>query len=239
MMLTPLWIFLITFTGVAVQSVSGFGLALVMMPLITKLLGLNAAAPLVALIAFISEIIILIRYREDLNFKAIGRMTAAAMLAVPFGVMGLRHIPTTTALTGLGIIVTAYALYALLRLRLPELHHPAWAYLFGFMAGLLNGAYNTPGPAYVIYGSCRRWSPAEFRGNLQGAFLVSGIIVVASHILTGHYTPLVLQNILIALPAIGLGIWTGGRIDRKLNPLTFRQIVLWLLLVLGVSLIWG
>ena len=238
-MLTPLWIFLVTFIGVVVQSVSGFGLALVMMPLVTKLLGLNAAAPLVALIAFLAEVVLLLRYRENLNLKAIGRMAAAAVLAVPLGVWGLRRIPATTALTGLGVIVIVYALYALLRLRLPELHHPAWAYLFGFMAGSLSGAYNTPGPAYVIYGSCRHWSPAEFKGNLQGAFLVSGIVVVASHFLARHYTPLVLQNTLVTLPAIGLGIWAGGRVDRKLNPLTFRHIVLWLLLVLGVSLIWG
>lgn len=236
---TPLWIFLIVFVGIFVQSVAGFGLALVMMPLLTTLLGLPAAAPLVAIIAAVAEFTILIRYREAVNLKAIGRLSAASVIAVPIGVWGLRWIPSDVALTGLGLVVTGYAIYALLRLRLPELLHPAWAYLFGFGAGLLSGAYNTSGPAFVIYGSCRRWEPAEFKGNLQGAFLINGVTVIASHALAGHYTATVLQSWLIALPAIGLALWLGGRVDRKLNPIIFRQIVLWLLVILGVRLMWG
>src|SRR5690606_258953 len=98
-MLTSLWIFLIVFVGIFVQSVAGFGLALVMMPLLTTLLGLPAAAPLVAIIAAVAEFTILIRYREALNLKAIGRLSAASVIAVPIGVWGLRWIPSDVALT--------------------------------------------------------------------------------------------------------------------------------------------
>ncbi len=236
---TALWLFLIVFAGVFVQSVSGFGLALVLMPLIASLLGVNAAAPLVAIIAIVAELTILIRYRESIQLTSIWRLAVASVLAVPVGVWGLAWLPARIALTGLGLVVVGYAIYALLRLRLPRLEHPNWAFFFGACAGLLSGAYNTSGPPYVIYGSCRRWEPAEFKGNLQSVFLISGTTAILSHALAGHYTAEIARYWLLALPAIGLGLWAGGRLDKKLNPILFRQIILWLLLILGLRLLWG
>jgi uncharacterized membrane protein YfcA len=237
--LTSIWVFLIVFVGIFVQGVAGFGLALVMMPLLSQMLGVTAAAPLVALIAAVAELSILMRYRQAVSLSAIWRLALAAMIAVPLGVWGLHWLPPDLALTGLGLVVMGYAIYALLRLHLPKLNHPSWAYFFGFWAGLLSGAYNTSGPAYVIYGSCRRWEPAEFKGNLQGVFLISGATTIFSHALAGHYTPEVWQYWLLALPAVALGLWVGGHVDKKLDPQMFRQLVLWLLLLIGLRLLWG
>ena len=237
--LTSIWVFLIVFVGIFVQGVAGFGLALVMMPLLSQMLGVTAAAPLVALIAAVAELTILLRYRQAVNFSAIWRLALASVIAAPLGVFGLRWLPADVALTGLGLVVSGYAIYALLRLHLPELVHSSWAYVFGFAAGLLSGAYNTSGPAYVIYGSCRRWEPAEFKGNLQGVFLTSGLTTILSHALSGHYTPMVWQYWLLALPAVALGLWAGARVDKKLNPKLFRQLILWLLLIIGARLLWA
>jgi uncharacterized membrane protein YfcA len=39
------------------------------------------------------------------------------------------------------------------------------------------------------------------------------------------------------LPAIALGLVVGVGVERFINPATFRRIVLWLLVVVGVRLI--
>jgi uncharacterized membrane protein YfcA len=36
---------------------------------------------------------------------------------------------------------------------------------------------------------------------------------------------------------IGLAIWLGFRLDRRINPVLFRKIVLILLLVMGILMI--
>ncbi len=208
--MTLFLLILSVFLGIFVQSVAGFGLALVMMPILSTVMGVNAAAPLVAIIATVAEFTILIRYREALNLRAIWRLSLAAVLGVPLGVWLVRWLDANITLTALGCVVIGYALYGLLRLRLPELKQPGWAYFFGFAAGLLSGAYNTSGPAYVIYGNCRRWEPAEFKGNLQGAFLVSGLTSIASHWLAGNFTGQIGQYFLLSLPMMGLALWLGG-----------------------------
>lgn len=225
------------FFGVFTQTLTGFGSALVTMSILPSILGISTASPVVALMAITLETLLLIRYRGALNFNAVWRLSVAAIIAIPIGLTAIRAISEEVVLTILGSVLVAYALYALIAPKLPELKQPAWAFGFGFVGGLLSGAYNVAGPAAVIYGNCRGWKPDEFRGNLQAFFLLNDLTVVISHALAGNLKPLVWENYLIAVPAIVLGIFVGLKIDRRLNPETFRKIVLVLLIVMGLRLI--
>lgn len=229
----------IVFVAIFVQASSGFGLALVSMPLLVAVLGVQTAAPLVAIIAILAEVAILVRYRQGLAFRAVALFTAAALVAVPLGILFLRRVDEAVVTMALGVILLVYALYALLVPRLPRLTHPAWAIGLGFLGGLLNGAYNTGGPPIIVYGTCRRWEPATFKSNLQGYFLVIGLVTLGAHVVGGTITPVVWRNVLLALPGVALGLAVGFSLDGRLNPARFRQIVFTLLAALGLSLILG
>jgi len=233
----PLLTALAVFAGIFTQSLTGFGLALVMMPILVSLLGIQIAAPLVALIAALAEISLLIQYRESLNVKAVWRLSIASFVTIPIGVYALHWLDEKVTTTLLGILLIGYALYALANLRLPTLEHPIWGYSFGLVAGFLSGAYNTPGPPVIIFGNCRRWEPAEFKGNLQGFFLLNSAIVLVSHIWQGNLSPDVWQSLLLSLPAIILGLWLGLRLDSYINPAIFRKVVLVALIFLGLQLV--
>jgi uncharacterized membrane protein YfcA len=225
------------FLGVFTQTVTGFGSALVTMSVLPGLLGIYTASPLVALMAITLEVTLLIRYRGSINLGAVWRLSAAAIIAIPIGLVAIRSLPEKVVLLILGGVLVAYSIYALITPKLPELKAPAWAFGFGFAGGLLSGAYNVAGPAAVVYGNCRDWQPNEFRTNLQAFFLLNDLTVVTSHALAGNLTPTVWSNYLIALPAIALAIFLGLKIDRHLNPAAFKKIVLLLLIVMGARMI--
>lgn len=235
----PILVFIIVFVAIFVQAVTGFGLALVSMPLLVLVLNIQVASPLVALIGGVAELLLLLHYRADLNIRAVTRLVAASLLGIPVGVLLLRRVDVGVITAVLGLLILLYALYALSGLRLPRLAHQAWGYGFGFVAGVLGGAYNISGPPVIIYGNCRQWPPAEFKSNLQGFFVVSSYTVIAVHALSGNFSPAVWQNFLIALPAILLALFVGLRLDNHLNPERFRRIVLVVLVVLGASLLFG
>ena len=91
----------------------------------------------------------------------------------------------------------------------------------------------------IVYGNCRGWPPAEFKGNLQGFFLLTTVVVIVSHALAGNYSLEVLRYSLLALPAVAAGLVTGLALAKRVSAAAFRAIVLWMLLVLGVWLIVG
>jgi uncharacterized membrane protein YfcA len=227
---------LIIFLAVLTQTVTGFGSALVSMALLTQIVGIQVAAPVVALMAGTIELILLVRYRQALRLSAVWRIAIASVVGIPLGILALRQVNEKVVLTILGLVILGYAVYALTNPRLPELKQPAWAFGFGFLAGLLGGAYNVSGPPAILYGSSQRWSTAEFKSNLQGFFLLNDALVIAGHAWSNHLTPAVWENFRIAVPAIALGLVAGLVLERFINPAVFRRMVLWLLILMGVRL---
>lgn len=227
----------VVFCAVLTQSISGFGVALVAMAFLPGLLGIQVAAPLVALVALTLEAVLLLRYRLSLNLRAVWPMVMASFIGIPIGVWGLKGLDEDLVLAFLGIVIAGYALYALFQFRLPELRHPLWAYGAGFLAGVLGGAYNTSGPPVVVYGDCKGWGPTEFKANLQGFFLLSDLFVVLNHAVGSNFTAEVWVFYLWCLPAIAAGIFSGLIIGRRLDSAVFRKVVLVLLVVLGLRLV--
>ena len=232
----PLLTALAVFAGIFTQSITGFGLALVMMPILVSLLGIKTAAPLVAMIAAIAETSLLIQYRKSLNIKAVWRLSIASIVTIPVGVFAVSWLDEKITTAILGVILISYALYALANFSLPMLEHPIWGYNFGLIAGFLSGAYNTPGPPIIIFGNCRRWQPTEFKSNLQGFFLLNSAMVLGSHFWQNNIGFDVWQYLLFSLPAIVLGLWLGIRLDSLINAVIFRKLVLGALIILGLQL---
>ena len=235
--MTILLIVVIVFFAALVQTLSGFGFALIVMPLMAIVLGLRAAAPLVALAGLTVYTVNLIRYRQAVNLREVLRLSAGSALGIPVGVWALANVDESLVKALLGLILVAYAVYALARPAAAGLCSPRWVYPAGFVAGCLGGAYNTAGPPVIVYASLRRWPREKFRAVLQAFFLFNATLIVASHYVAHHLTGDVLTFYLYAAPAILLGILIGSRFDARLNADRFRTLVMAMILLLGLSLI--
>ena len=232
-----LLIFLIIFFAIFVQTASGFGMGLIGMPLLTTFISLSVARPLISLLALFLRLVMLIRYREALTLGSAWRLIAGALVGIPFGFLLLRQIDGSMVQTGLGIVVTGYALYALVGPKIPKLEGAGWAYGLGLTSGILSGAYNTGGPPVIIYAAGQGWSPERFKGNLQGFTLVNSLMVNAIHLAEGNFTGEVMNAFIIGIAALVLGMAAGFTLDRYIDPALFRRIVLVLLLILGLTLL--
>jgi uncharacterized membrane protein YfcA len=232
----------IIFLAVFTQSLSGFGFALVAMTFLPAVIGIYQATPLVALVMATIEIFLLAHYREALKVTAIWPIIASSIAGIPLGILFLSRLDEKFTMTVLGVVIVTYALYAIMEvfthlIRLPELKHKAWAYLAGFFAGILGGAYNTSGPPVIIYGHSKRWPTAEFKSNLQGFFVISSLIIVLGHAWNHNFSSTVWGYFLWSIPAMMIGIIAGIRLDKYIKPEIFRRVVLVLLLIMGMRLI--
>lgn len=227
----------VIFFAFFIQSLTGFGSGLIAMPLLITLLGVEAAAPLFSLVGITSGTLMLARYRGAWQFRSIWRVWIASFIMIPIGVVMATRVDEHLVMAGLGVFTLGYALYALFGATVPRIKNQRWSYGFGLAAGLLHGAYNTGGPPLVIYGSSQNWQPQEFKGNLQGLFFINGLLVICSHFLTGHYTPLVLENFFVTIPVLLIALALGFSLERFVNPDAFRRGVMGLLIIIALTLI--
>ncbi len=236
---TILFLVCLVFCAALEQTISGFGFALVVMPLATLILGLKIAAPLVALAGLTLYTINLLRYRQAINLHEIVRLGVAAALGVPLGVWVLVNLAEGFIKSLLGFILVAYALFNFVRPVTCQIISSRWGYLAGLATGCLGGAYNTPGPPLIVYGTLRHWQREEFRAILQTLFFLTGALTVTSHWLAQLITPTILMMYLLIVPALVIGIVIGSRLDQRIDHATFRLIVVGMIFVLGLSLIIG
>jgi uncharacterized membrane protein YfcA len=221
------------------QSLSGFGFALLVMPLLTLALGVQTAAPVVALAGLTVYTINLVRYRQAIDVGEVLRLASASIVGVLLGLWLLVNVSESIVERLLGLVLVGYAAYSWIRPAAVQPLSRRWVYPAGFLAGCLGGAYNTPGPPVVVYGSLRQWPKDEFRAVLQSLFFVNAVVVVTSHLLAHHVTWQVFRLYLYALPALVLGILAGTRIDNRLDPKRFQTLVAAMILILGLSLLLG
>ncbi len=228
-----LLIFLVVFAAEIIRQVTGFGFALLAMPLLTLFLGLPMATALVGLFQPVMSLTSLLTWHL-VDRAAAWRLIVAAFVGIPLGLFLLRIAPEAWLKGGLGLLLIGYGLYGLLRPNFRALHHPVLTWSLGLFSGLLAGAYNTSGPPIVIYGTLRRWSPDRFRATLQFYFLITGIYTTIGQAMAGLWTWNVLNYFAWSLPAMFVGLVAGERINRHISPALFQRIIYGFLIVTGV-----
>ena len=133
----------------------------------------------------------------------------------------------------LGLFIVGFALYSLYRPKGPKLKHPGWSYLAGLFAGALGGAYNINGPPIVMFATFCRWSPERFVATMQGYFLPTGFFIVIGHGMTGLWTTHLFQLFGWSIPGVLLAIALGTKLQSKIKPGTFDNLIYTFLLVMG------
>jgi hypothetical protein len=117
-----------------IQSLLGFGSALIAMPMLIAVLGPDEARPAFAILAQVAGLVFTYRYRHDWQWGDMWRALAAAVVGIPLGVLLADTVDQQSFMLILGLLLILYALYGLFGYKLPELGQ-RWSYLFGIVSG--------------------------------------------------------------------------------------------------------
>jgi len=233
---TTLSILGIVFVSSFIRSAFGFGDALVSMPVLVMLIGLKTATPLVALISSTIAAAILIRCWRSIEVKSAWRLVISSLVGIPIGLYFLKGSYEIPLRLILAVVLIGFSLFLLLKPKLFTVRGKKSALIFGFIGGILGGAYNTNGPPVIIYGALRRWEPEVFRSTLQGYFFPTGLMVLVGHGLTGLWTKTVFHHYLLVFPILILNIILGHLFYERIPKEKFNTLVHFLLLAAGLLL---
>ncbi|MHC4880204.1 MAG: sulfite exporter TauE/SafE family protein [Planctomycetota bacterium] len=227
----------IAFGATLVRSTLGFGDALIAMPLLAFIIPLKIAAPYIAALSVFNAIVILAQEWRHISFREMKPLIIASLCGIPFGVWMLRDGDPRIVTGLLAVLVLSFSIWNLCRPDSLQLQTDRSAPLFGFISGVLGGAYNTAGPTLVIFGTLRRWPTQRFRANLQSYFIVGGTTVFLSHIWHGNVTAPVMKLFAICVPLTMISAAVGRRITQSVPTARFTRFVHIGLLLIGLILL--
>jgi uncharacterized membrane protein YfcA len=240
---TTLPVLSVLFVATVIRSAFGFGEALVAVPLLALIIPVEVAAPLAVLVSVTVAGLVLVQDWRDVHPGGAGRLILSTMPGIPFGLLLLTAAAEPVVKTALAAVIIAFSVSCLTGLGRFELGDDRLAWLFGFGAGVLGGAYGMNGPPLVVYGTLRRWSPERFRATLQGYFLPASLVGMGGYWAAGLWVPAVTRYYLMALPAVLAATFLGRVLNRRIEGRRFLVYVHVGLVVIGVVLlvqsVWG
>lgn len=209
------------------QSVTGFGSALVAVPL----LGL-VTAPTVAVVAATLVSLVLTagawrRERSHVDPPLARSLTFAGLLGLPVGLLAVSLLEERV----LGLLVATVVLLAVPVLALaPGLRpHPAPA---GVLSGALLAGTGMNGPPLVL--ALQHLEPRRFRATLQAVFCGQDAVAVAAFAVLGLVTTDVAVVAAAGVLGLPLGWAVGDVLFRRLSRERLRGLVVATLVVTAV-----
>jgi len=225
---------LIFFVASFLQGLTGFGFALISIPLLSVIINIREAIPLCALFGLLINLYLIYQLRDHVIVFELKRLIVGALVGVPIGVYFLAHASPVLLQTILAIIIITFVTLTLSRILKPIGLDRKWGYLFGSLSGMLGGAFNTSGPPVLVYVYLQGWDKNKQKASLTGYFLVTAIFVVVSHAITGITTLHTLSYFLYFLPSVLFGLMFGSRLFNRISSEIYNKTVLIGLLVIGL-----
>jgi len=212
------------FVAALARGFSGFGSALIFVPLASTAIGPQAAAPLLLIIDGVAAAGLIPNAWRHADRRDVGTMSIGALAGIPLGAWVL--IKSDPLWIRWAVALFGTLLLALLMSGWRYRGKPtiATTVMVGAAAGLLGGAAQIGGPPIVAYWLSRPMKAETVRANIVLYFAISTVITVAVYLAGCLLTPSVVGLALVTGPIYGVGLYAGARMFGLANDITFRRI---------------
>jgi uncharacterized membrane protein YfcA len=228
----------IAFLGALVFGITGFGAALITIPLATHFVPLKYALALFVLVDLAAALSVGLENPKNAVRAEWTRLVPMILVGTALGVTLLVNLPREASMLLLGLFVLGFGVYTLLPHGRSRVIAPGWAWLAGLAGGITSTVFGAGGPPYAIYLSQRGLTKEQYRATMGFATMTSISVRAVAFALTGLLlVPDVWLKALAAVPAGLAGIWVARKMFVRISRDMLLRVVALLLLASGISLI--
>jgi uncharacterized membrane protein YfcA len=226
--------------GGFVSGLAGFGTALMALGIWLYVLPPSVAVPLVLICSVVAQTATLPSMWKSFDLTLVWPFLIGGLLGVPLGTMLVAHAdPNVFKLTvGILLLVFPTALYFSAPMAF-EFGGRIADGIIGFIGGILGGLAGLSGPPPILWASIRGWGKDERRGIFQTFNWTVLFAALCLQAATGLVAREVIWLAVLAFPGTVLGSWIGAKLYHALSDRNFRDVVLGMLVVSGLTLVWN
>jgi len=223
-------------------SKGGFsGLGLLSLPLMALVVSPVTAAAIMLPLLISQDVVTVWSYRREFDRRNLATLAPGALLGVLAGYLLAAKVSDMMVGLAVGVISVGFALRRLLSdgKGPPVVKHASWGpgSVWGFLCGFTSMIAHAGGPPFQIYVMPQRLAPAVFVGTGAIFFAAMNLIKVGPYLALGQFST---QNLLasaalfpVAIVSTVAGVWLVRRVPAE----RFYTIIYWLLLAIGLKLI--
>lgn len=218
-----------------VRGYTGFGAALVLTPLLSLVVGTQAAAATTILLTGATALQQVPGARRSADMRTVLPLAAGALVAIPAGTWALAALDPQVMRRAVAVVVIGFSILLATgwRYRGPT---PATATVaVGMTSGVLTGAAGIGGPPVVVWTLAGAADAAAARATFILFFGITLVAAVPPLIWAGLVSADTAWRCLAMAPAFMGATWAGGRLFRVAPDRMFRRAALGVLFLSGVA----
>jgi uncharacterized membrane protein YfcA len=223
----PLWpvVYLVgaAFIAALARGFSGFGAALIFVPIASAAVGPQVAGPILLLIDFVAQFGVLKGAIRAANRREVGIMALGALIGIPIGVVILKFADTIVLRWAIAVMIVAMLVLLISGWRYRGQPRRATTAIVGFIAGILSGSVQAAGPPVVAYWLGGSTPPLTVRANIILFFFCTSVVSGVTYLAAGLLNDQVLFLALMTAPGYALGMYLGTRMFNLASERLFRR----------------
>jgi uncharacterized membrane protein YfcA len=227
--------------GGFVSGLAGFGTALMALGIWLYVVTPDVAVQLVLICSIIAQTWTLPSIWRAIDFRMVTPFLVGGLVGVPIGTVLVAYADPRLFKLGVGVFLLIFP--AVLYFQRASMALTIGGRIadtgVGFAGGVLGGLAGLSGPLPILWASVRGWGKDERRALFQvfnWTILTAAFCVQAG---SGLVTRETMWLALLVLPATIGGAWLGARAYHALSDGNFRDVVLGLLFLSGITLVWS
>ncbi len=226
------WVLLaIAAFGIGITK-SGFsGVSMVHVYLFAAVFGAKDSTGIVLPMLIAGDIFAMSVYGKRANWRYVRRMMPPTLIGVVMGWLLMFRLPETYYRPLIGMIILVLTVMQIIRLWkeewLADVPHAAWfAWSMGILVGLTTMLANAAGPVFGLYLLAIGLPKLEFVGTAAWFFLILNIVKIPFSWSLGLIRMDTLALNAMLVPLIGIGLWVGSLVIRKIPQRLFDSLIL-------------
>jgi uncharacterized protein len=217
------------FIAALARGFSGFGGALIFIPLASAAIGPKAAVPILLVIDGVAQLALLKNAWRQANRREVATMAAGALIGIPLGTAVLNFVDPVLLRWAIAALIIAMLALLISGWRYHGQPIAATTVGVGFAAGILSGAIQAAGPPVVAYWLGGASTPSTVRANIILFFFCTSVVAALSYLATGLLGIEVLLLAALTVPFYALGMYIGTRMFGLASERLFRRTCLTLI----------
>lgn len=175
-----------------VEGVSGFGCMILALPVISSIVGIKTAVPLLVILSTFFDLVLVWKDRRFIQIKQALKIIMITSITMPLGFLALRYFPEQLLSILLGCFMVLIAVHGLLgnfgKIQESKKTFRKGTVLFLPLAGLVQGAFGGSGPFIIVYVKEVIKDKTTFRGTLALVWVVLNVVNLIQYQVAGILT---------------------------------------------------
>lgn len=214
----------VTVLGALVRGFSGFGSAMIFVPVASALTSPQTAVVLLLLTDALVTLPMVVPAARRCVWREVLPLAGGALLTVPLGVhllLVVDPVPMRWAICLLILVLVALLVSGWRWSRPPSRLRTA---LVGGVSGVTGGMTGLAGPPVILFWMAGHGGPATIRANIIVFFALTGLFNFVAYLVGGLLTAERVAGGLALIPIYGLALLAGIRLFRFASDRFFRLL---------------